>query len=82
LGPQAIRNFPAILGCGSTADFTQNRLATIDDRAGIGHRLAVWMQVALGGHQAAVTGDLPEAMQGNTRIGHPHKPGVPQAVML
>jgi hypothetical protein len=42
--------------------------------------LGVWMQVALGGDQRSVPGDLPEHVDRDTGIGHPGKAGVAQAV--
>ena len=38
------------------------------------------MQVALGGDQRSVPGDLPQHMDGNTGVGHPGQAGVPQVV--
>jgi hypothetical protein len=39
-------------------------------------RLAVRMQVALGGDQRAMTGDLPEHVHRDARVSHPGQPGV------
>ena len=42
--------------------------------------LGVWTQIALGGHQRSVPGDLPEHVDRHTGIGHPGKGGAAQVV--
>jgi hypothetical protein len=43
-------------------------------------RLRVWVQIALGGDQRSVTGDLPEHVDRDTGVGHPGKARVPQVM--
>ena len=40
------------------------------------------MQVALGGGDTSVAGDLAQAVQWDAGVGHPGQPGVPEAVAL